>query len=107
MQIGRSALLLVSTALNFFALRYLQLDEALSILFSTPFHRCRAVRAAAWRVGWLAAMDRDCVGFLGVLLVTRPGFGGIHPAALLYARQCHLLRALRDLDARAGAERLN
>ena len=37
LQIGRSALLLLSTALNFFALRYLQLDEALSILFATPF----------------------------------------------------------------------
>ena len=24
-----------------------------------------------------------CVGFAGVILVTRPGFGGIHPAALL------------------------
>ena len=29
LQIGRSALLLTSTAMNFFALRYLQLDEAL------------------------------------------------------------------------------
>ncbi|MGB9000148.1 MAG: DMT family transporter, partial [Pseudolabrys sp.] len=37
LQVGRSALLLGSTALSFFALRYLQLDEALAILFSTPF----------------------------------------------------------------------
>jgi drug/metabolite transporter (DMT)-like permease len=33
LQFGRSALLLGSTALAFFALRYLQLDEALAILF--------------------------------------------------------------------------
>src|SRR5262245_18416680 len=37
MQFGRSALLLGSTALSFFALRYLQLDEALATLFSTLF----------------------------------------------------------------------
>jgi drug/metabolite transporter (DMT)-like permease len=83
MQIGRSALLLGSTALNFFALRYLQLDEALAILFSTPFLvalLCGPL-LGEW-VGWRrwAAIS---VGFLGVLLVARPGFGGLHPAALL------------------------
>ena len=83
LQIGRSALLLLSTAFNFFAIRWLQLDEALSILFATPF----IVAALAgpllgewigWR-RWLAIL----VGFSGVLLVTRPGAGGIHPAAIL------------------------
>ena len=37
LQLGRSTLLFVSTALNFFALRYLQLDQAIAIIFSTPF----------------------------------------------------------------------
>ena len=37
LQLGRSALLLGSTVFNFMAFRYLQLDEALAILFSTPF----------------------------------------------------------------------
>jgi drug/metabolite transporter (DMT)-like permease len=83
LQLARSALLLGSTALNFLAVRYLQLDEALSILFSTPL----IVAALAgpllgewigWR-RWLAIL----VGFAGVLLVTRPGAGGIHPAAIL------------------------
>jgi drug/metabolite transporter (DMT)-like permease len=83
MQVGRSALLLVSTALNFFALRYLQLDEALAILFSTPFLvalLCGPL-LGEW-VGW-RRWTAIAVGFLGVLLVARPGFGGIHPAALL------------------------
>jgi hypothetical protein len=35
LQVGRSILLLASTLLNFFALRYLQLDQALAIVFST------------------------------------------------------------------------
>ena len=64
-------------------LRYLQLDQALSILFSTPF--MVAILAGpilgewiGWR-RWMAILG----GFAGVLLVTRPGSGGIHPAALL------------------------
>src|SRR5262249_35481899 len=83
LQIGRSTLLLGSTALNFFALRYLQLDEALAILFSTPFLvalLCGPL-LGEW-VGW-RRWTAIGVGFLGVLLVARPGFGGLHPAAFL------------------------
>ena len=85
LQLGRSTLLYGSTALNFFALRYLQLDEAIANIFSTPF----IVAALGgpllgewvkWR-RWTAII----VGFCGVLLVTRPGAGGIHPAATLSA----------------------
>lgn len=83
LQIGRSILLLGSTLLNFFALRWLQLDQTTSILFATPFlvALMSGPILGEW-VGW----RRWCaigVGFAGVLLVTRPGFGGIHPAALL------------------------
>ena len=83
LQIGRSALLLASTALNFFALRYLQLDEALAILFSTPFLvALLCVPLLGEWVGW-RRWSAISVGFFGVLLVARPGFGGLHPAALL------------------------
>ena len=83
LQIGRSALLLTSTAMNFFALRYLQLDEALAILFSTPFLvALLCVPLLGEWVGW-RRWTAISVGFLGVLLVARPGFGGLHPAALL------------------------
>ncbi len=83
LQVGRSVLLLASTLLNFMALRYLQLDQALSIVFSTPFFIAALSGPVLgewvrWR-RWMAIG----VGFIGVLLVTRPGFGGIHPAALL------------------------
>src|SRR5205807_2658022 len=37
LQLGRSTLLLVSTALNFVALRYLHLDQAVAIIFCTRF----------------------------------------------------------------------
>ena len=83
LQVGRSALLLTSTALNFFALRYLQLDEALAILFSTPFLvALLCVPLLGEWVGW-RRWTAISVGFLGVLLVARPGLGGLHPAALL------------------------
>ena len=83
LQLGRSALLLVSTILNFLALRYLQLDQALAILFSTPFFvTALSGPMLGERVRW-RRWTAVAFGFLGVLLVTRPGFGGIHPAACL------------------------
>ena len=83
MQVGRSALLLLATILNLFALRWLQLDEALSILFATPFlvALLGVLLLGEW-VGW-RRWTAIIVGFCGVLVVARPGFGGLHPAALL------------------------
>jgi drug/metabolite transporter (DMT)-like permease len=83
LQVGRSILLLGSTVLSFFALRYLQLDQALAIVFSTPFFVAilSGPVLGEW-VGW-RRWTAICLGFVGVLLVARPGFGGIHPAALL------------------------
>jgi drug/metabolite transporter (DMT)-like permease len=83
LQVGRSALLLGSTVFNFMAFRYLQLDEALAILFSTPF----MVAILAWPllgewVGWRRWIAIG-VGFVGVLVVVRPGLGGLQWAALL------------------------
>jgi drug/metabolite transporter (DMT)-like permease len=83
LQVGRSLSLLLSSFLNFLALRYLQLDQALAITFSTPF----LVAALAGPVldEWIGVRRwaAIAVGFLGVLVVARPGFGSIHPAALL------------------------
>jgi drug/metabolite transporter (DMT)-like permease len=92
----RSMLLLASTLCNFAALRYLQLDEAIALIFSTPF----LVAALSgpilgewvhWR-RWTAI----AVGFVGVLVVTRPGAGSFHPAALLSlsAALCYALYSI-------------
>lgn len=83
LQIARSLILLSSTVFNFLAFRYLQLDEALAIAFSTPF--MVAILAGPilgeW-IGWRrwAAIG---VGFIGVLVVIRPGLGGFQWAGLL------------------------
>jgi len=96
LQLGRSALLLGSTVLNFFALRYLQLDEAVSIIFCTPFivAALGGPMLGEW-IGW-RRWTAIFVGFAGILLVTRPGTGGIHPAALLVvvAAICYALYSI-------------
>jgi drug/metabolite transporter (DMT)-like permease len=83
LQIVRSALLLFSTILGFFALRFLRLDQNMTILFSTPFFV--AVLSGPFLGEWVGWRRWTAigVGFLGVLVVIRPGLGGIHPAALL------------------------
>jgi drug/metabolite transporter (DMT)-like permease len=83
LQLGRSILLLLSTILNIFALRYLQLDETMSILFSTPLLVALfSIPLLGESIGprrWAAII----VGFIGILIITRPGLGHMHPAALL------------------------
>jgi drug/metabolite transporter (DMT)-like permease len=83
LQIVRGLMMLCTTIFNFLSFRYLQLDEALAILFSTPF--LVAILAGpllgewvGWR-RWIAIV----VGFIGVLVVIRPGLGGMQWAALL------------------------
>ena len=96
MQVVRSVLLVTSTALNFLSLRWLQLDEALSIIFTFPFIVAIASGPllGEW-IGW-RRWTAICVGFCGVLLITRPGFGSMQPAALiqLAATICYGLYAV-------------
>jgi drug/metabolite transporter (DMT)-like permease len=83
LQMTRAAVLMGSTVLNFFALRYLRLDQVLAITFATPFIvAALSGPVVGEHVGprrWAAIG----VGFIGVLVVTRPGFGIVHPAAIL------------------------
>jgi drug/metabolite transporter (DMT)-like permease len=103
LQIGRSTLLLASTAFNVFALRQLQLDQALAITFSAPFFVTvlSGLLLDEW-AGWrrFAAIG---VGFLGVLLVARPGTAsGLYPAALL-SLAAAVSYALYTVSTRAAA----
>lgn len=82
-QIVRSGFMILTTALNFVALRYLQLDQTITIFFLTPL----LVAALAgpllgeW-VGWHRVLA-IVAGFVGVLVVMHPGFGEVHWAMLL------------------------
>jgi drug/metabolite transporter (DMT)-like permease len=82
-QVIRSCLMILTTALNFVALKYLQLDQNVTIFFITPL----VVAALAgpllgeW-VGW-HRMLAIFAGFAGVLVVMHPGIGTFHWAMLL------------------------
>jgi drug/metabolite transporter (DMT)-like permease len=82
MQAGRSLLLFACTVLNFLALQHLQLAQTMSIMFLTPL--VVALLSGPILGEWVGPrrMAAIAVGFLGVLIVARPGMGGIHPAAL-------------------------
>jgi drug/metabolite transporter (DMT)-like permease len=83
LQVLRALMLVSTTIFNFLAFRYLQLDEALAILFATPFLVAIAAGPllGEW-VGW-RRWTAIAVGFAGVLVVIRPGLsGGMQWAAL-------------------------
>jgi drug/metabolite transporter (DMT)-like permease len=82
LQLTRSVLLFLATAGNFLALRWLQLDEVLSIIFTFPF--IVAIASGPLLGEWIGWRRWSAIGFgfAGVLLIARPGMGGMHPAAL-------------------------
>ncbi len=107
----RALMLASMTALNFWALQYLQLAETGAIQFSVPL---LIALFSAWWLGerldwkrWLAIL----VGFAGVLLVIRPGTQGFHPAillsvlnALLYAGFNMLARSMAATESPAATQ---
>lgn len=90
LQLLRGLLLPMMTALNFWALQYLQLAETGSIQFLAPIlvaligHHLLGERLDRGR--WLAII----VGFLGVLIILQPGSRGFHPAMLVSLFQTSL-----------------
>jgi drug/metabolite transporter (DMT)-like permease len=88
LQILRSMLLFFSTLLNFLALRWLQLAETASIIFSTPLVVALLAGPLLGEVMGIRRLGAVCVGFLGVLIITRPGLGAMHPAALFSVAGC-------------------
>lgn len=82
-QMVRSCFMIATTVLNFIALKYLQLDQSVTIFFLTPL----IVAALAgpllgeW-VGWHRVLA-IAAGFVGVLVVMHPGIGSFHWAMLL------------------------
>jgi len=83
MQLIRGLILCVMTGMNFWALQYLQLAETGAVQFSVPI--LIALLSAWWLKEhldvwrWVAIF----VGFLGVVVIIRPGSHAFHPAILL------------------------
>jgi len=105
MQLGRGLMLAVMTGVNFWALQYLQLAETGAVQFSVPI--LIALFSAWWLKERLDARRwiAICIGFLGVLVIIRPGGNGFHPAiflsllnAVLYAGFNLMTRRLASSD---------
>ena len=83
LQLARSALQFTSTAIFFTALYYIPLADAIAIGFGSPLIlTALSVPMLGEKVGprrWAAVT----AGFLGVLVIIRPGFGQTHWAMLL------------------------
>lgn len=101
----RSLLMLGSTVCNFIALKHLRLDQTQTIYFLTPF--MVALLAGPYLGEWVGwrRMLAIFVGFAGMLIVVRPGYGTVEPALvfafismLCYAVFLLLTRYLSDYD---------
>jgi drug/metabolite transporter (DMT)-like permease len=83
MQLLRSAFLLVATFCFFGGLRYLPLAEASAIMFLTPMLVVvlsgPLLDERPNRARWIAVVT----GFIGIVILVRPGSAIFHPAALL------------------------
>ena len=110
LQILRGGFLFGSTFFNFLALQTLQLAETMSIMFFSPMVITALAGPllgewAGWR-RWLAVM----VGFVGVLVITRPGVGvfGIGHVYALCAMSsyCFYVIMTRQLSASETTESL-
>jgi drug/metabolite transporter (DMT)-like permease len=104
LQVARGLLLVVATGTNFIAVGYLQLAQTASISFSNPLWVCAlSPLLLGERVGprrWFAVL----VGFLGVLLIIRPGTMGFHWAMLLSLTSALSLALYQIATRKVGAE---
>jgi drug/metabolite transporter (DMT)-like permease len=103
LQLLRGMMLATMTGLNFWALQYLQLAETGAMQFSVPI---LIAILSGWLLGerldtrrWLAI----ATGFVGVLIIIRPGTQAFHPAILLSAGNA-ILYAFFNMLTRRLAE---
>jgi drug/metabolite transporter (DMT)-like permease len=103
LQTLRAVMMVSMTALNFWALQVLQLAETGAIQFSVPV---LIALMSAWLLGerldarrWLAVLG----GFLGVLLVVRPGSAAFQPVILLSVGNAVLYAAFNLLTRHMAA----
>ncbi|HEX5476392.1 MAG TPA: DMT family transporter [Burkholderiales bacterium] len=81
--VARSVMFMAMTGMNFWALQYLQLTVTSSIYFAVPvivaLLGARILHEKLDAGRWAAII----AGFVGVLIIVRPGIAGFHPAMLL------------------------
>ena len=100
----RSVMLCTMTALNFYALQYLQLAQTAAILFSSPIIIALissfSQHERLTTVKWVAII----AGFLGVLIILDPFGYHFHPAMLLVLAHATIFALFNFLSKRIAAK---
>lgn len=103
LQIARGTVAVGSATLFIFALRHVELADAIAVSFVAPFMvtimGALILREPVGLRRWIAV----CLGFVGTLIVMRPGMGVIHPAAGLVLIAAFFF-AIRQIISRAIAD---
>ena len=99
LQLLRATLLVTTTTFNFLAVRYLQLSETVSIFFAAPL--LVALLAGPLLGEWVGPrrLIAIVVGFCGVLIVMRPGLGGL-PWQAIYSVGAVITYAMMSIVTR-------
>lgn len=83
LQLLRALALMIATVCNFLAVQYLPLTVTGAIAFTAPFFICAlSVPLLGETVGW-RRWTAIGLGFIGILIIVRPGTDAFHPASLL------------------------
>jgi drug/metabolite transporter (DMT)-like permease len=82
-QCARAGCLVLATLCAFSALRFLPLTEFTSITFSSPLVVALIAGPLLGESIGVRRLAAVLIGFVGVLVVTRPGSHGVHPAVAL------------------------
>lgn len=100
LQIARGAVAACSAALFIFAVTFVPLADAVAVSFVAPFlvtlMGALILREDVGLRRWIAVV----LGFVGTLIVIRPGMGAIHPAAFLVILAATFF-AVRQIISRA------
>jgi drug/metabolite transporter (DMT)-like permease len=99
LQLLRALCVIGTTATFISAMRYLPLATAISVSFAGPLIiTALAPRFLGEHVGW-RRWSAVSVGFLGVIIIFRPGLGAMD-WALMFPLSCAFLSAARDIATR-------
>ncbi len=82
LQFMRTIAMMITTAFNFLALNYLQLDQTITIFFLTPILVAIIAGPILGERLTTTQMLAVLFGFMGVLIAFRPGFSDVHWAVI-------------------------
>jgi len=102
LQVARGLLAVLSATCFIFALRYVPLADAVAVSFVAPFMVTVMGELFLGEKVGIRRWSAVTIGFVGTLIVTRPGLGVVHPAVFLVVAAATAF-ALRQILSRVLA----